>query len=64
MKALGAFNREKALGGAFSVIVKSSGISVISVKSVMCMTSDNVVTVPGEVVTTRDSPQLSVGGGG
>ena len=25
------------------------------------MTSDNVVSVPGEVVTTRDSPQLSVG---
>ena len=25
VKALGAFNREKALGGAFSVIVKSSG---------------------------------------
>ena len=29
--------------------------------SVICMTSDNVVSVPGEVVTTRDSPQLSVG---
>ena len=25
------------------------------------MTSDIVVSVPGEVVTTRDSPQLSVG---
>ena len=29
--------------------------------SMICMTSDNVVSVPGEVVTTRDSPQLSVG---
>ena len=29
--------------------------------SVICMTRDNVVSVPGEVVTTRDSPQLSVG---
>ena len=30
-------------------------------KEVIFMTSDNVVSVPGEVVTTRDSPQLSVG---